>query len=517
MVELYDTTLRDGAQTEGISFSLLDKIAIAKAICRLGIRYIEGGWPGSNQKDDEFFSYVQKEKLSSEIIAFGSTAHPKYSACDDPNISALLKAKTKIITIFGKTWDFQVKKALHISLDENLKLINDSVSYLVSKGRRVFFDAEHFFDGYKANPRYAKKAIEVAANAGAEVVVLCDTNGGTLPHQVEEMISCLKSDCSLGIHSHNDSDLACANTLAAIRAGCTQAQGTINGYGERCGNANLCSIIPLLKLKLGIPVISDDELKGLTEVSRLVAEIANIAPKSYEPYVGSSAFAHKAGIHASAVTKEPATYEHIKPEDVGNTRRILISELAGSSSIIHKAKELNIDFNKDSPETRRIVNEIKRLENEGYHFEAANGSFELLIDKAMYLYKSPFILKSFRVIVERRESGELISEATVKVCTRDEESYTVAEGDGPVNALDEAIRKALIQSYPELKAMQLIDYKVRILDAKEGTGAKVRVLIESKDNKGHWGTVGVSENIIEASSHALLDAIEYFLLKRAKS
>ena len=514
MVELYDTTLRDGAQTEGISFSLLDKMAIAKAIDRLGIRYIEGGWPGSNQKDDEFFSKIQKENLSAEIIAFGSTAHPKYSASNCPNISALLAAKTKTITIFGKAWDFQVKEALRISLDENLKLIDDSISYLISKGKRVFFDAEHFFDGYKANPVYAKQCIDAAVNAGASVIILCDTNGGTLPHQIEEIIKGLKANYPLGIHSHNDSELACANTLAGIRAGCTQIQGTINGYGERCGNANLCSIIPLLKLKLGIPVVSDEQLKSLTEVSRLISEIANIAPKPYQPYVGSSAFAHKAGVHASAVAKEPATYEHINPELVGNTRRILISELAGSSSILHKAGELKIDLTKDSKETKRIVNEIKRLENEGYHFESADGSFELLIDKAMGLYKSPFILKSFRVIVEKRENGELISEATVKVKTEKGEDYTVAEGDGPVNALDEAIRKALIKHYPKLKQMQLTDYKVRVLDTKEGTKAKVRVLIESKDGEGHWGTVGVSENIIEASSHALLDAMIYFLLKR---
>ncbi|MDI6751254.1 MAG: citramalate synthase [bacterium] len=513
MVELYDTTLRDGAQTEGISFSLLDKIAVALAIDRLGIRYIEGGWPGSNKKDDQFFSKIKKENLSAEIIAFGSTAHPKYSASDDPNISALLSAKTKIITIFGKTWDFQVKKALRISLDENLKLIDDSISYLVSKGKRVFFDAEHFFDGYKANPAYAKKAIETAVNAGASVIILCDTNGGTLPHQIEEIISGLKAGYPLGIHSHNDSELACANTLAGIRAGCTQVQGTINGYGERCGNANLCSIIPLLKLKLGMDVVSDDRLKSLTEVSRLISEIANIAPRPFQPYVGSSVFAHKAGIHASAVTKEPATYEHIKPEDVGNTRRILISELAGSSSILHKAGELKIDLSKDSKETKRIINEIKRLENEGYHFESAEASFELLIDKALGLYKSPFTLKSFRVIV-RKEEGRLISEAVVKVCTEKEESYTVAEGDGPVNALDSAIRKALEKHYPEITGMQLIDYKVRVLDAKKGTAARVRVLIESKDREGHFGTVGVSENIIEASCEAMLDAIEYFLLKR---
>jgi 2-isopropylmalate synthase len=358
--------------------------------------------------------------------------------------------------------------------------------------------------------------IDVAANAGAKIVVLCDTNGGTLPDEIGKIIGSLKTEISLGIHTHNDSELACANTLAAIYSGCEHIQGTINGYGERCGNANLCSIIPLLKLKLGIDVISDEQLKSLTEISRLISEIANIAPKPHQPYVGSSAFAHKGGVHASAVTKKPATYEHIDPELVGNTRRILISELAGSASILHKAKEFKVDLSKDSPETKRIIEMVKKLEDEGYQFEAADGSFELLIDKAVGREKDFFNLKSFRVIVEKREDGKLLSEATVKVETGEKEEYTVAEGDGPVNALDSALRKALTPVYPSLKGVHLTDYKVRVLDTKKGTAAKVRVLIESADKESSWGTVGVSENIIEASCSALIDAIEYALAKRKR-
>ncbi len=517
-VLIYDTTLRDGAQTEGISFSVKEKIKIAQMLDHLGVHYIEGGWPGANQKETEFFQVIKKYPLKkAKIVAFGSTRRAKHKVENDPSFLELLKAETQIVCIFGKSWDLHVHEALNISENENLELIHDSVSYLKSKGKEVIYDAEHFFDGYRSNPDYALKTIATAQNSGADTIVLCDTNGGMLPFEIEEPIKkALKViKVPLGIHSHNDSDMAVANSIMAVKLGCRYIQGTINGYGERCGNADLCAVIPNLKLKMGINCISDEQLKSLTEVSRFVAEMANLIPQPHAPYVGASSFAHKAGIHVSGVQKNPKTYEHIQPELVGNERKILISELAGQSSILEKLKELKLDpneaiFLKDTPQTRKILAMVKEKEHEGYQFEAADASFELLIKKALGKYKPAFELKKFEVIVENR-NGELSSDAIIKIEVNGQEKYIVAEGDGPVNALDTALRKALEDSYPILKKIHLTDYKVRVLDAKEGTAAKVRVLIESTDGKDSWGTVGVSENIIDASWQALVDSVEYVI------
>lgn len=514
-VVIYDTTLRDGAQTEGISFSVKEKIRIAQMIDHLGLHYIEGGWPGTNPKEIKFFQQIKDIKLqNAKIVAFGSTRRPKYKVEKDPSILNLLNTETETICIFGKSWDMHVQEALNISLEENLELIRDTVCYLKSKGKEVIYDAEHFFDGYKANASYSLATILEAQNAGADVIVLCDTNGGMLPYEVEEPIkSALKIiTVPLGIHAHNDSGMAVANSIMAVILGVTHVQGTINGYGERCGNADLCTIIPNLKLKMGKDCISNEQLKSLTEVSRFVAEMANLIPPLHEPYVGTSAFAHKAGVHVSGVQKNPKTYEHIQPELVGNERRILISELAGQSSILEKAKEMKIDLSKDTPQTQMILAKVKEKEDEGYQFESADASFELLIKKALGRYKPIFSLKKFEVIVENR-NGEITSDAIIKLVVNGKQKYIVSEGDGPVHALDTALRKALEDSYPLLKELHLTDYKVRVLDAKEGTAAKVRVLIESTDGKHIWGTVGVSENIIDASWQALVDSIEYILSK----
>jgi len=515
-VIIYDTTLRDGAQTEGISFSVKEKIKIAQALDNLGISYIEGGWPGTNPKEIKFFQQIKNIKFQkAKIVAFGSTRRAKYKVEKDPSILNLLHTGTSTICIFGKSWDMHVHEALNISLEKNLELIRDTVMYLKSKGKEVIYDAEHFFDGYKANPQYALLTILEAQNAGADVIVLCDTNGGILPYEIEEPIKeALKIiKVPLGIHAHNDSGMAVANTVMAVKLGASHVQGTINGYGERCGNTDLCTIIPNLKLKMGLECISDEQLKSLTKVSRFVAEMANMVPQSHQPYVGASAFAHKAGVHASGVQKNPKTYEHIPPELVGNERKILISELAGQSSILKKAKELKIDLSKDTPQTQMILAKVKEKEDEGYQFEAADASFELLIKKALGMYQPIFSLKKFEVIVENR-NGEQSSDAIIKLEVNGKQKYIVAEGDGPIHALDRALRKALEESYPRLKQMHLTDYKVRVLDTKEGTAAKVRVLIESTDGKHTWGTVGVSENIIGASWEALVDAIEYILSKK---
>lgn len=514
-ISIYDTTLRDGTQMEGISFSLEDKLRIAKRLDHLGVHYIEGGWPGSNPKDIRFFEEIRTVQLNhAKITAFGSTRRAKIAVDKDPNIAALLAAQTGTICIFGKTWDLHVKEALNIFLEENLVMIRESVAYLKEYGKEVIYDAEHFFDGYKSNQKYALSTLETAMNAGADTIVLCDTNGGSMPHEIEEAITVVKGviNLPLGIHSHNDSDLAVANTITAVKTGCCHVQGTINGYGERCGNANLCSIIPNLKLKMGIDCIDDEQLKSLAEVSRYVSELANMVPQTHQPFVGASAFAHKGGIHVSAVKKNSRTYEHIPPELVGNSQRILISELAGQSSILHKAEEYNIDLSKNTEDTKKILQKVKELEDAGYQFEGADASFELLMKKTVMgkNYKPSFILKSFKIIVEKKED-EILSEATIKVEVDNEVEYTVAEGDGPVDALDKALREALEGFYPVLKGVHLTDYKVRVLDAKDGTAAKVRVLIESSDLNETWGTVGVSENLIEASYQALRDSIEYVL------
>nr|MBU1328223.1 citramalate synthase [Candidatus Omnitrophota bacterium] len=516
-IKIYDTTLRDGSQGEGISFSVMDKVKIAKKLDKFGIHYIEGGWPGSNPKDMEFFKQVRKIKFkNSELVAFGSTRRPKINPSDDENLKALIKSGVRLAAIFGKTWDMHVTDILRVSLQENLRMIYDTVEFLKSKNLYVFYDAEHFFDGYMRNKNYALETLRSAVNAGCDAVVLCDTNGGMLTHELGTIVRAISSECSnvtLGIHAHNDGGLAVANTLAAVEAGASVAQGTINGYGERCGNGDLCGIIPNLQLKMGCKCCSESKLKELTEVSRYISEISNMRPQDNQPFVGRSAFAHKGGVHINAVMKNPVSYEHVMPEKVGNHRRILVSELSGKTSIILKAKEMELDLTKDDPKTKRILRLIQSMENQGYHFEAADGSFELLMKKALKKYKPCFTLEGFKVSIEKREDDMLISEAIIKLNVNKKEEHTAAIGDGPVNALDNALRKALAKFYPALSKMHLSDFKVRVLDEKAGTAAKVRVLIQSEDENSSWGTVGVSENIIEASWQALVDSVEYKLLK----
>jgi len=519
-IEIYDTTLRDGAQTEEISFSVEDKLRITAKLDELGVHYIEGGWPGSNPRDIEYFKKAKKLRLrNSHLVAFGSTHRPRHKVHEDALIKALLDSKVKIITIFGKTWDFHVKEALKISLNENIDIIYNSVSYLKKNVETVFYDAEHFFDGYKDNPKYALKSLLAAQDAGADCLVLCDTNGGTLPDEVERIIDEIKKDLHihLGIHAHNDSECAVANSVIAVVNGASHVQGTINGLGERCGNANLCSVIPNLQIKLGMNCIDTEQLRRLRDVSRFVNEIANLRHFKRQPFVGDSAFAHKAGMHVSAVRKRPETYEHIRPNLVGNSQRVLISDLAGRSNILRKAEEFGIRLDPDSPQLQDIVTTLKNLENEGFQFEAAEASFELLMKKALGLHKRFFDLIGFRIIVDKRKEGEEpMSEATIMVKVGGRIEHTAATGNGPVNAIDNAMRKALDKFYPTLKNVKLHDYKVRVLTAGRGTLAKVRVLIESGDDEKRWGTVGVSENIIEASYQALVDSIEYKLLKEEK-
>ena len=515
-VKLYDTTLRDGAQTEGISFSVSDKVRIAEKLDELGIHYIEAGWPGANPKDIEVFKKLKTLRLeNSKVVAFGSTRRPRIKAKDDYVLKELIKAETKVITIFGKSWDLHVKDILRTTLDENLEMIRDSISFLKSKNKEAIFDAEHFFDGYKVNPDYAIATLKAAEEGGADCLVLCDTNGGTVTSDIYRIVEDVKSKVKkpLGIHTHNDSELAVANSIAAVQAGCSHIQGTINGYGERCGNANLVSIIPILKLKLRINCISDLQLKSLTDVSRFISEMSNMKQMGNQPFVGASAFAHKAGVHVNAILKNPKSYEHMEPATVGNRRRLLISELSGKSAILRKAEELNLKLKKDSPKAKKILELLQGLEHKGYQFESAEASFELLMKRAMKKFKSFFKFEGFRVIVEDDEEGNLISEATIKIKVEGKKEHTAALGDGPVNALDNALRKALVEFYPSLDKMHLSDFKVRVLDEKAGTAAKVRVLIQSQDEKDSWWTIGVSENIIEASWLALVDSIEYKLLK----
>ncbi len=516
-IDLYDTTLRDGSQREGVSLSVADKLKIAEKLDELGVGYIEGGWPGSNPKDIEFFKRAAKIKFKhARLCAFSSTRKPGVAAAEDLNMRALVEAKTKTVTIFGKSWDFHVHDALKTNLEENLAMIKDSIEYLKSIGLEVFFDAEHFFDGYKANPEYALATLEAAAVGGADVIVLCDTNGGLMPWELTAILAAVKDRVKkpLGIHVHDDAGMATANSLLAVREGITQVHGTINGYGERCGNANLCTILPNLQLKMGLQIVTPDQLRGLTKLSRFIAELANIAPADQQPYVGFNAFAHKGGVHVDAVSKKPATYEHADPELVGNKRRILVSELSGRSNITLTTHQNNFKLDKDRPETATVLQRIKELEHYGYQFEGAEGSFELLILKMMKAYQPLFILEGFRLIIEKREDGQLYSEATIKVRVGDVQVHTAAEGNGPVNALDNALRKALEGIYPSLKKMKLTDFKVRVIDGVDGTGAQVRVLIETSDDDMNWGTVGVSPNIIEASWIALVDSLEYGLLCR---
>ncbi|MDW7675777.1 MAG: citramalate synthase, partial [Bacillota bacterium] len=483
-----------------------------------GVDYIEGGWPGSNPKDMEFFLRVKELKLNKAVIAaFGSTRRPNIAAEEDKNLRCLIEADVKACALVGKSWDFHVTEALKTTLEENIAMIKDSVAFLKNQGIEVIYDAEHFFDGYQSNPEYALKTIEAAAEAGASWIVLCDTNGGTLPLTIQQVIKKVKAEVTipLGIHAHNDSELAVANTLMAIEAGALQVQGTINGFGERCGNANLCSVIPNLQLKQGVQALPEGKLSMLTEVSRYVNEIANVVPPNNQPFVGASAFAHKGGVHVSALLKNSSTYEHIKPELVGNKQRVLVSELSGVSNLRYKAEELNLDLDFNAPQSKAVIEEIKHLEHQGYQFEGAEASLELLLMKAGGQAEEVFELQSFKLMIEKHADRDIVSEAVVKLKVKGEIVHTAAEGTGPVNALDNALRKAIEEFYPNIKNMHLADYKVRVLEEKDGTEAKVRVLIESTDHLRNWSTVGVSANIIEASWQALIDSMRYALLKKA--
>jgi 2-isopropylmalate synthase len=523
-VTLYDTTLRDGAQREGISFSVVDKLNITRRLDELGVQFIEGGWPGSSPKDDEFFQKASQLKMvNSKLVAFGSTRRANKKAEEDSNLQALANAGVEVVTLVGKSSDLHVTQVLETTLDENLSMVADSISYLKEKGISVFLDAEHFFDGYKSNPEYALQVLKVADKAGAGCMVLCDTNGGTLPVEITDIINTVRqiTDVPIGIHAHNDSELAIANTLAAVNAGASQVQGTINGYGERCGNANLCSIIPALKLKMGIDCVTDEQLARLTEVAHYISEVANLVPDPFLPYIGDSAFSHKGGLHVSGLRKWSGSYQHIEPETVGNKQRMLISELSGRASIVHRARELGVDLSMKSAEAQELLDRVKMLESRGFQYENAEASFDLLVQRAKAGYEKPFELVDFMVIVEKRRRPpaminveEMMSEAIIKVRVDDEVVHTAAEGNGPVNALDEALRKALLRFYPSLSTVKLIDYKVRILEGSTGTESQVRVIIESSDGIEQWRTVGSSTNIIEASWLALADSLEYWLLKQ---
>jgi 2-isopropylmalate synthase len=528
-VYVYDTTLRDGSQGEGVNFSLQDKLLITRRLDDLGVDFVEGGYPLSNPKDFEYFQAVRELPLKhTKVVAFGMTRRKNTAAETDTCLKALLDAHTPVVTIVGKTWDFHVTDVLGTTLDENLRMIADSVAYCCSQGREVFYDAEHFFDGYRANPDYALNTLRAAAAAGAGVVILCDTNGGTMPERVAEVVQTVRRElgCEIGIHCHNDCELAVANTLAAVRAGASQVQGTINGIGERCGNVDLISVIANLALKYGYDILRQGSLVRLTETSRYVYEIANMNFRNGQPFVGTSAFAHKGGMHTHAVAKDPATYEHVDPAAVGNERRVLVSELSGRSTILTKTAKYQI--NHDTALTAKILAAMQDLEHQGYEFEAAEASFDLLVrkvaklhkpwevDKKLRLYKPWFERISYRVNIEAREDGTPITEATVRLKVAGEFEHTASEGDGPVNAIDGALRKALVRFYPRLNEMQLVDYKVRVVNPKAGTAARVRVVIESRDETDIWGTVGVSENVVEASWLALADSIEYKLFKDAE-
>ena len=517
-VEIYDTTLRDGTQSEDVNFTIEDKVKIAEALYDFGVRYIEGGWPGSNPRDIGFFKAVKASSVPDDYIAaFGSTRRAKRTCDNDENIQALLEVEVPNLTIFGKTWDLHVTEALKIELEHNLELINDSVAYLKTKVDKAFYDAEHFFDGYKANKEYAIQTIKAAMDAKADCIVLCDTNGGTMPEELAQIITELKEvtgDYPLGIHCHNDGDCAVANSVVAVRNGIVHVQGTVNGYGERCGNANIMSVIPNLQLKYGYDCVPADKLKNLRTVSRYINELGNLKHNIHQPYVGRSAFAHKGGVHVSAIMKNSSTYEHIQPELVGNRQRVLLSDLSGKSNLIYKAKDFGLDVDSSDPKINAVVERLKELENKGFQYEGAEASFELLMRKTMGAFTPFFDSVSYRVLDEKRAVVDNpMAEATVMIEVDGVQEHTAAEGNGPVNAIDNAIRKALINFYPNLKDMELVDYKVRILTTGTGTEAVTRVLIESKDSDVAWGTVGVATNIVDASYQALMDSIEYKLLK----
>jgi 2-isopropylmalate synthase len=516
-VLIYDTTLRDGAQGEGVFFSVDDKLRIVKKLDLLGIDYVEGGWPGSNSKDLEFYKQGANLNLkTAKLAAFGSTRRANHTPQEDKTLNDLLETGTSVITIFGKSWDLHALDVLKVSLAENLAMIEDSVAYLKQNGREVIYDAEHFFDGYAANPAYALETVKAAIRGGASTIVLCDTNGGMLPLEAMNIFNQVKPEITvpLGVHFHNDTGMAVASSVMMIQAGAAHVQGTFNGYGERCGNANLSSIIPTLALKLDFETNTKPNLHLLTPTSRFISELTNLHHDERQPYVGASAFAHKAGTHVDAILKNPLSLEHIRSEQVGNERRFLLSDQAGRSTVLNKVQELVPETQKDDPQILRLTNHLKDLENLGYQFEAAEASFDLLIKKAFDMYEKTFNLEGFRIIVEKRGEHPVLTEATIKVSVGDELEITAAEGDGPVNALDSAIRKALQRFYPEITDIDLVDYKVRVLDEDRGTAAKVRVLIESSDGTASWGTVGVSDNLIEASWQALVDSIEYGILHK---
>ncbi|MDJ0987686.1 MAG: citramalate synthase [Desulfobacterales bacterium] len=522
---LYDTTLRDGTQGENVTFSAEEKLNIAMRLDDFGIHYIEGGWPGSNPRDVAFFDLAKRVNFTqARLAAFGSTRKPGISPGEDPNLNALLKTETPTVTVFGKSWDLHVEQIMGNTLSENLAMINDSVAFLKQHNREVVYDAEHFFDGYKNNEEYALKSLQAALDGGADFIVLCDTNGGTLPYELEKIINTLgaklKNDgadssqhqaIKLGIHCHNDCNMAVANSISAVHQGAVMVHGTINGYGERCGNADLTSIIPILEVKMGRGSISADNLKKLKNLSRYVSDTANLVPLNSRPFVGKSAFAHKGGIHVSAIMKTPRAYEHMDPATVGNKRRVLVSDLAGKSNVEYKAKELGVELGKNGFDSRKIATEVKQLEQEGYQFDSADGSFKILLEKFTDQFHPHFELESFRVTIEKDKDQPCSAHATIKISVNGKKEITAGEGYGPVSALDNALRKALDKFYPDLDTMRLVDFKVRVIDGTRGTAAKVRVLIESRDQNEIWSTMGVSEDIIEASWQALADSFQFKL------
>ncbi len=528
---LYDTTLRDGTQAEYISFTANEKLVIAQKLDDMGIHYIEGGWPGSNPRDMLFFDMAKKVCFkNSRLTAFGATRKPGITPENDNNLKALLNSGTDAVAIVGKSWNMHVEQIMHNSLEENLAMISDSIAFFKKKGREVIFDAEHFFDGYKADKEYALESIFAAVDGGADVLVLCDTNGGTLPFEIEATLVALTDrlkkryarnggscQAKIGIHTHNDSGLAVANSITAVRAGAVMVQGTMNGYGERCGNADLTSIIPILALKMGLPCLSGNNIKKLKKISRFISDTANMTPLNNRPFVGKSAFAHKGGIHVSAIMKNPLAYEHMPPELVGNKRRVLMSDLSGKSNVEYKAGELGIDLDADGVDSSRLAICIKDLEQQGYQFEVADASLKLLMEKFKDRFRPMFELKSFMVTIIKEKDRPCTSQASIKISVKGVEKITVAEGDGPVSALDNAIRKALNKFYPGiLSSTHLVDFKVRVIDGREGTKAKVRVIIESRDENNIWSTIGVSEDIIEASWQALADSLQYKLSNKGE-
>ena len=521
-IELYDTTLRDGTQGENISFSAEEKIKIAQRLDQMGIHYIEGGWPGSNPRDLAFFESAKKIQFKhAHLTAFGSTCRPHSDPSDDQNVFALLESEAPAVAVVGKSWDLHVEQVMNNTLEENLNMIHKTLTYLKENDREVLFDAEHFFDGYKGNREYALQTLQVAREAGADAIVLCDTNGGTLPFEIEEMVNDVRrrlpenheniSPVKIGIHTHNDAGVAVANSIAAVHAGATMIQGTINGYGERCGNADLTAIIPILCLKMDRCCIPKENLSNLKKLSLFVSETANMIPLNSKPFVGESAFAHKGGLHVNAIMKVPRAYEHINPDAVGNERRVLISDLSGKSNVEYKAKELGIELGANGFDSRKIVSEIKELEQKGYQFDVADGTFKILLEKYTDQFKPTFELESFRVTIEKDKDQHCSAHATIKISVDGRQEITAAEGHGPVGALDNALRKALDKFFPHLNGMRLVDFKVRVIDGREGTAARVRVLIESRDQNNTWSTIGVSEDIIEASWQALADSFQYKL------